>query len=289
MTIWVRVRDWWVGQFRRQGQLRKLVWAGAPLFAFVCCGLTMCTASISPDAEPTTEAADRAATIEIETAEPTDVPPPATDEPTATPRPTTRPTNTARPTLAPTATGEPTRPPIRAATAVAATVAASQILAALPTSTDAPTPTVVPPTTAPTLAPTIAPTAVPPTTAPTLAPTVAPTAAPTQPPQPTATSPAAGGLLAIINVDKAAEVVTIRNNGGTEVNLTGWLLRSEKGNQDCGLGGIIGPGQTLQIWAMAEDAGQGGYNCGFDSNIWNNSETDTAILIDPQGQVVSSW
>ena len=84
-------------------------------------------------------------------------------------------------------------------------------------------------------------------------------------------------------------MVTIRNNGGTAVDLSGWVLRSEKGSQDCSLGGSIGPGQSLQIWAMAEDAGQGGYNCGFDSNIWNNSESDTAILFDPLGQVVSSW
>jgi hypothetical protein len=93
----------------------------------------------------------------------------------------------------------------------------------------------------------------------------------------------------IIGVDKREEFADIRNDGAAAVDLTGWVLRSEKGFQDCALGGIIGPGEVLRIWAMAEDAGQGGYNCGFDSNIWNNSETDPALLIDPGGQVVSSW
>lgn len=93
----------------------------------------------------------------------------------------------------------------------------------------------------------------------------------------------------IIGVDKGAEVVTIRNDGGTEVNLAGWVLRSEKGSQDCGLGGVIGPGATLQIWAMAENADRGGFNCGFGNNIWNNSERDPAVLIDPSGAEVSRW
>ncbi|MBP9503434.1 MAG: lamin tail domain-containing protein [Candidatus Promineofilum sp.] len=90
-------------------------------------------------------------------------------------------------------------------------------------------------------------------------------------------------------MNKKAEYVDIQNNGGSEVNLSGWILRSEKGNQDCALGGVIGPGQVLRIWAMASDAGEGGYNCGFGTNIWNNSESDPAVLIDPSGAEVSRW
>jgi len=37
---------------------------------------------------------------------------------------------------------------------------------------------------------------------------------------------------------------------------------------------------------MVEDAGQGGYNCGFGSNIWNNDERDPAILFDASGSEV---
>lgn len=138
--------------------------------------------------------------------------------------------------------------------------------------------------------------------------TVAPTAAPTiasrtggsvgtativPTPQPaaipaTATSEpppvAAAGALVIIKVDKDAEYVVIRNNGGASVDLSGWVLLSEKGAQACGLGGMIEPGATLTISALGDIAG---YNCGFGSNIWNNSERDPAALIAPDGSVVS--
>lgn len=81
----------------------------------------------------------------------------------------------------------------------------------------------------------------------------------------------------------------IRNVGGQPVNLSGWVLRSEKGNQDCGLGGVIEAGATLRIWAMSEDSDKGGYNCGFGSNIWNNSERDPAVLFNAQGIEVSRY
>lgn len=74
------------------------------------------------------------------------------------------------------------------------------------------------------------------------------------------------------------------------VDLSGWVLHSEKHGsekQDCALAGLIQPGQTLRIWALAKDADQGGFNCGFGSNIWNNSESDAAVLLDPSGAAVS--
>ena len=219
----------------------------------------------SPTAKPATGTAEPP---ETETAEPTNTRtrtptriPTLTPQDTATPRPTStpRPTNTPHPTnTRPLVTPVPTQTPVRAAT----------IAVPLPTATVAPLPTAVPPTSMPTAIP---PTAVPPTSL----------------PQPTATLQATSGLLVIIGVNKDAEYVDIRNDGGGTVDLSGWILRSEKGNQDCALGGSIGAGQVLRIWAMAEDAGQGGFNCGFDSNIWNNSESDPAVLINPSGQEVS--
>lgn len=91
---------------------------------------------------------------------------------------------------------------------------------------------------------------------------------------------------AILAVDKRAEFVDIQNTGSQAQDLTGWVLVSEKGNQRCSLGGVIEPGATLRIWAMAKDAGQGGYNCGFGENIWNNSENDPAVLYDGNGAEV---
>ena len=101
-------------------------------------------------------------------------------------------------------------------------------------------------------------------------------------------APAAGGdaALVIVAVDKRDEYVDIRNNGAAAVDLAGWVLHSEKGSQDCALGGSLGAGQTLRIWAMT---GEGGFNCGFESNIWNNSEPDAAVLWSPDGAEVSRY
>jgi endonuclease YncB( thermonuclease family) len=104
---------------------------------------------------------------------------------------------------------------------------------------------------------------------------------PTEPAQPVA------GALTIIQVNDQDECVDIQNMGGEPVDLTGWHLLSERGAQDCVLGGMIQPGGVLRIWARAEDANKGGYNCGFGSNIWNNSEPDAAILYNPNGVEVS--
>ena len=79
----------------------------------------------------------------------------------------------------------------------------------------------------------------------------------------------------------------IRNSGDQAQDLSGWVLVSEKGDQRCTLGGIINPGETLRIWARAEDAGQGGYNCGFGGNIWNNSESDPAALYNAAGELMA--
>jgi len=111
----------------------------------------------------------------------------------------------------------------------------------------------------------------------------------TQPPQPTEPSAPTGPNIRIISVDKRAEYVDIRNDGDQAQDLGGWVLVSVKGNQACNLGGVLNPGETLRIWALAEDAGQGGYNCNFGSNIWNNSEPDPANLYDAGGQLIDSY
>ena len=49
----------------------------------------------------------------------------------------------------------------------------------------------------------------------------------------------------------------------------------------------VGAGEVLRVWAMSRDAGQGGLNCQNGSEIWNNSEPDAAVLINPEGAEVS--
>lgn len=97
----------------------------------------------------------------------------------------------------------------------------------------------------------------------------------------------AGNPVVITHVDKRAEYVDIKNNGSQAIDLGGWMLRSERGSQDCWLSGVLQPGTALTIWAMAKDVGQGGFNCGFGSNIWNNSKSDPAVLFNQNGEEVS--
>ncbi|MFZ5856732.1 MAG: thermonuclease family protein [Chloroflexota bacterium] len=90
----------------------------------------------------------------------------------------------------------------------------------------------------------------------------------------------------IVTVNKQAEYVDIKNVGSSPVNLNGWTLVSEKGNQACSLGGILEPGQTLRIWAGTNSTG---FSCGYNKNIWNNSEPDPAVLYDAQGHEVDRY
>ncbi len=124
---------------------------------------------------------------------------------------------------------------------------------------------------------------------PTPAPPTATLAPPADTPEPTAPPALAGPDIHIAAVDKQAEFVDIRNSGDQPQDLNGWVLVSERGDQACTLGGVINPGEVLRIWAMAEDAGKGGYNCGFGSNIWNNSKSDPAALYDAAGQLVDKY
>jgi hypothetical protein len=80
--------------------------------------------------------------------------------------------------------------------------------------------------------------------------------------------------------------VTIKNIGNQPQDLLGWRIRSEKGNQDnCVLGGILGPGETLNIYSESGP----GFSCGYSGPIWNNDERDPAVLIDASGYEVSRW
>lgn len=174
--------------------------------------------------------------------------------PTSTPTPTKTPT--------PTATAVPTDTPVPP-TATATNTP-------LPTNTPPPTATPQPPTATATETP-----------IPTNTPTPAPTAVPT------ATALTGPARIVITNVNKRSEYVDIQNIGGEVQDLTNWLLRSERGPQDCTLSGIVlQPGQSIRIWAMAADAGQGGFNCGFGDNIWNNDEPDAAVLFNAAGEEV---
>ena len=96
-----------------------------------------------------------------------------------------------------------------------------------------------------------------------------------------------GALIRIKVVDKESEYVDLENIGNQPQDLTGWSLVSEKGNQACGLSGVIISGATLRVWANNPDGE--GYNCNYGSEIWNNSELDPAVLYNNQGQEVARY
>jgi hypothetical protein len=156
-----------------------------------------------------------------------------------------------------------------------------------PTFTPFPTLTFSVPTAFPTLTPL-------PTGSPTFTQIVPPTATGTPIPIPTATATripatataASDGPVMIITVDKPAEYVEIQNRTNAAVDLRGWRLVSETGNQSCALRGILQPNEVLRIWARR---GEPGFDCRFGFNIWNDNSADPAVLYNPQGQEVSRF
>ncbi len=104
---------------------------------------------------------------------------------------------------------------------------------------------------------------------------------------PTNLVPVTGGSVQIVAVDKSLEYVDIQNFSNELVDLSGWRLVSETGNQSCPLSGILQPNAGLRIWAGIDPPG--GFSCGYRTNIWNNSRPDPAVLYDPQGQEISRF
>ncbi len=111
-----------------------------------------------------------------------------------------------------------------------------------------------------------------------------PTETPTITPTPTPVPTAALGSLKIDMVDKEEEYVILRNDTDEAVDLEGWKLQSEQGNQICTLSGTMEPGALLFIWAQTgpmED-----FSCAFTDEVWLDLEPDAAVLWSPDGRVI---
>ena len=149
----------------------------------------------------------------------------------------------------------------------------SFIPTAFPTLTASPTGTQTPTRLVPTATGTSSPSA-----------TASPTPTATNPPAtPTATSVSS---VEIIAVNKPAEYVEIQNFSQTPVNLGGWRLVSETGNQSCDLRGTVAPNEVLRIWARR---GNPGFDCRFPNDIWRDNQADPAVLYNSQGEEVSRF
>jgi len=100
----------------------------------------------------------------------------------------------------------------------------------------------------------------------------------------------ATGSLIISAIDLRGEVVTLINSNESTVNLTGWKLVSEEGNQTFIFpsGTKLPGGETLKVVSGKNAQTQAGTNVlvWTESNIWNN-EGDPGMLYDAQGQLVS--
>jgi lamin tail-like protein len=108
---------------------------------------------------------------------------------------------------------------------------------------------------------------------------------------PTVTNPppatiASSGVVLIAAVNKAMEYVDLQNVGNAPVDLQGWKLVSETGSQSCALSGVLQPNVVLRVWARKGDSG---FSCGFSFNIWNDNQSDPAVLYNAQGEVVSRF
>jgi hypothetical protein len=94
------------------------------------------------------------------------------------------------------------------------------------------------------------------------------------------------GSVQIATVDKAKEFVDLQNGSNVPVDLVGWKLVSVTGNQSCTLRGVLQPNEVLRVWSGKGDSG---LNCEFPFNIWNDNQSDPAVLYDPQGQEISRF
>lgn len=120
------------------------------------------------------------------------------------------------------------------------------------------------------------------------------TTAPTQSAVPSAQaseapSPAPQGTTSsviIAGVDKKGELVTIKNTGDTDVDMTGWTLVSVKGNQRFNFPVyVLKAGGSVTVASGSAD----GDLKWTTKNQWNNSEPDPAQLLDANGNLVSSY
>ena len=116
---------------------------------------------------------------------------------------------------------------------------------------------------------------------------VLPTATATPVPTNTLTAtPTSRPPILIVNVDKVAEYVEIQNLTQASMDLRGWRLLSEVGNESCGLRGTLDPNQVLRIWARR---GNPGFDCRLGREIWIDTAPDPAVLYNPQGEEVSRF
>ena len=87
-------------------------------------------------------------------------------------------------------------------------------------------------------------------------------------------------------MNKPGEYVEIQNFSQIPVDLGGWRLVSEVGNESCELSGTLTPNEVLRIWTRR---GNPGFDCRLGRAIWRDNELDPAVLYNPHGEEVSRF
>lgn len=84
--------------------------------------------------------------------------------------------------------------------------------------------------------------------------------------------------VAVVSIDKRAEVVTLRNVSSEPVSLDGWTLCSMRGAQiHQGIGGVLAPGETRSFPRVGS------------RDVWSDNASDPGALYDAEGRLVAYW
>lgn len=85
------------------------------------------------------------------------------------------------------------------------------------------------------------------------------------------------------------EYVEITNLGNEPQDLAGWVLKdiSEGYPSFTFPSYVLAPGQSIRVYTNEIHPEYGGFSFGYGKAIWNNSDPDTAVLYNAQGQEVS--
>lgn len=93
----------------------------------------------------------------------------------------------------------------------------------------------------------------------------------------------------IVELEKGPEYVVIQNTNNKEIDISGWTMVSEKGNQTFVFpeGVILGAMKTCKLTSGGAQ-GEGDFDMAA-TTIWNNSSSDPAVLLDADGVEVSRF
>ncbi|MBN2286106.1 MAG: lamin tail domain-containing protein [Tissierellales bacterium] len=93
----------------------------------------------------------------------------------------------------------------------------------------------------------------------------------------------------ITKLDKRAEYVIITNEGSVDVDISKWVMVSEKGNQSFTFpsGTIIKAGASLKI-TSGDLAGTGDFTMDY-ATIWNNYDADPAVLYNSNNEEIDRY